>query len=171
MPAFVFHAVLSVRINPPAGNAAFTATSPKCGSASARSCAGAVRGCCSTIPFWRCGIWQRRGSRKRGNKILNMPEGEAPSGIFAVCRGWARPARHLPRKRAPTYSRGRGMPRPYRPARKRVVIQSSAVPPFFHNLFKAAQFKLAITIYFSQTCLVSLTSVLTSGVSGGKLPS
>lgn len=29
MPAFVFHAVLSVRINPPAGNAAFTATSPK----------------------------------------------------------------------------------------------------------------------------------------------
>ena len=29
MPTFVFHAVLSVRINPPAGNAAFTATSPK----------------------------------------------------------------------------------------------------------------------------------------------
>ena len=54
---------------------------------------------------------------------------------------------------------------------KRVVIQSSAAPPFLHNLFKTAQSKLAITIYFSQTCLGSLTSVLTSGVSGGKLPS
>ena len=42
-------------------------------------------------------------------------------------RGRACPARNLPRKRAPTYSRGRGMPRPYKTTRKRVVIQSSAV--------------------------------------------
>ena len=42
-------------------------------------------------------------------------------------RGRACPARNLPRKRAPTYSRGRGMPRPYKATRKRVVIQSSAV--------------------------------------------
>ena len=56
-----------------------------------------------------------------------MPEGErGPSGFFAACRGRACPARYLPRKRAPTYSCGRGMPRPYKPARKRVVIQSSA---------------------------------------------
>ena len=57
---------------------------------------------------------------------MNMPEGETPSGIFAACRGRACPARHLPRKRAPTYSRGRGMPRPYKATRTRVVIQSSA---------------------------------------------
>ena len=69
------------------------------------------------------------------------------------------------------YGCGPGMPRPYKAARKRVVIQSSAALPFLHNLFKTAQSKLAITIYFSQTCLGSLTSVLTSGVSGGKLPS
>ena len=69
------------------------------------------------------------------------------------------------------YGCGRGMPRPYKATRKQVVIQSSAAPPFLHNLFKTAQFKLVITIYFSQTCLGSLTSVLTSGVSGGKLPS
>lgn len=44
------------------------ATSPKCGSRSARSCAGAAPGCCSTIPCWRYGIWWRQGNRRRRNK-------------------------------------------------------------------------------------------------------
>ena len=42
-------------------------------------------------------------------------------------RGRACPARNLPRKRAPTYSRGRGMPRPYQP----VKIKT---PPFSAGL-------------------------------------
>ena len=57
---------------------------------------------------------------------MNMPEGEVPSGIFAVCRGRARPALGLPANAALRVGCGRGMPRPYKPTRKRVIIQSSA---------------------------------------------
>ena len=64
-------------------------------------------------PFWRCGIWQRRGSRKRGNKILNMPEGESgPSGFFAVCRSWhARPGT-FPASERPRIAAGGACPAP-----------------------------------------------------------
>ena len=62
------------------------AISPKCGSASARSCVGAARGCCSTILCWRYGIWWRQGNRRRRNKYA---QGRGVPCPVLYCRGAA----------------------------------------------------------------------------------
>lgn len=55
---------------------------PEIGSRSARSCVGAARGCCSTIPCWRYGIWWRQGNRRRRNKYAQGRGGTLPCFVL-----------------------------------------------------------------------------------------
>ena len=98
-------------------------------------------------PFWRCGIWQRRGSRKRGNKILNMPEGErGPSGFFAVCRSRACPALGLPASAALQVAAGGHAP-PYR-------VDSVSVHHCQASAVMLSQFVQSCTIQVSNNYLL-----------------